>query len=206
MCAAIQLKPCCCASLSQRAKQIRSSANGGEQLTERMETFSLMSRIHESLTVEHIERSMHVHRGELTHVVRYARLLRDEIDRISDFIQFNTSAVCPACEKVCCINKHGYYDHEDLIYVFALGLERPVYGEGMDDTAPCQFLSRHGCSKERSVRPFRCNWYFCDTLLAHMERGPAKPYREFISRFQGIIETRRKMIDEFSEIARFPAD
>jgi len=149
---------------------------------------------------------MHAHRGEMIRVKHYARVLRDEIDGVSDFIQLNTSVVCPACEKVCCINKHGYYDHEDLIYVFALGLEHPVYREGVHDTAPCQFLSEHGCSKERSARPFRCNWYFCDALLVHMEQGPAQPYREFISRFQGIIETRQKMMDEFSRIARFPAD
>jgi hypothetical protein len=142
----------------------------------------------------------------MLHVEHYARMLKEEMDRISGFIQLNTSEVCPACVKVCCINKHGYYDYEDLIYVVALGLEPPVYGENIHDTAPCQFLSAHGCSKERSARPFRCNWYFCDALLAHMEQGPAKPYREFISRFQGIIGTRQKMIDEFSRIARFPAD
>jgi hypothetical protein len=161
---------------------------------------------HRGETSQHIERMIDVHRGELIHVVQYARMLKEEIDGISGFIQLNTSVVCPACEKVCCINKHGYYDHEDLIYVFSLGQERPVYGKGIDDTAPCQFLSERGCSRERSVRPFRCNWYFCDTLLGHMEKGPAKPYREFISRFQGIIETRRKMMDEFSLITRFRAD
>jgi len=161
---------------------------------------------HEALTVEHIERMMQLYRGELIHVVQHARMLKEEIDGISSFIQLNTSVVCPACEKVCCVNKHGYYDHEDLIYVFALGLKGPVYGAGIHDTAPCQFLSERGCSRERSARPFRCNWYFCNTLLTHMEQGPAKPYREFITRFQGIIETRGKMIDEFSAITRFRAD
>ena len=167
---------------------------------------SLHDEEHRGGTREHIEQVMNVHRGELTHVVCYAHKIKEGIDRISDFIQLNTSAVCPSCEKVCCINRHGYHDHQDLIYLFALGLERPAYGEGIQDTAPCQFLSRLGCRKERSARPFRCNWYFCDTLLAHMEQGPAKPYREFISRFQGIIETRRKMMDEFSAITRFLAD
>ena len=149
---------------------------------------------------------MNVRRDALVHVVQYARVLKEEIERVSHFIQLNTSAVCPACEKVCCINKHGYYDDEDLIYIFALGLKCPVYGEGIRDTAPCQFLSKDGCSKERSARPFRCNWYFCDALLAHMEQGPAKPYRDFISRFQGIIETRRRMIEEFTAVTGFPAE
>lgn len=158
---------------------------------------SLCKGAHRGETSRHFEQMMHVHRGELIPVVHYAKVLRDEIDSVSDFIQLNTSEVCPACEKVCCINRHGRYDHGDIIYVSALGLEHPVYEEGIQDTAPCQFLSGHGCSRERSARPFRCNWYFCDALLAHMEEGPAKPYREFISRFQGIIETRRKMMEEF---------
>jgi len=168
--------------------------------------FSSCNGEHRSETSEYIEQVMNVRRGELIHVVHYAHMIKEEIERVSGFIQQNTSVVCPSCEKVCCINKHGYYDHQDLIYVFALGLERPVYGEGIHDTAPCQFLSGLGCRKERSARPFRCNWYFCDVLLAYMEHGPAKPYREFITRFQEVIETRRKMIDEFSVITRFQVD
>jgi hypothetical protein len=168
--------------------------------------FSSYMRERRKEIAEHIQHIMDVRRGELLRVAHYARLLKEETERVNGFIQFNTLAVCPACEKVCCINRHGYYDHQDLIYVSALGLQRPVYGEGINDTDPCQFLSEHGCSRERSERPFRCNWYFCDILLAHMEQGPAKPYREFIGHFQGIIETRRKMIEEFSEITRFRAD
>jgi hypothetical protein len=168
------------------------------------QNFSSYRREDQGEISEHIAQALHVYRDELIDVVRHAHRIKHEIDKLSGFIQRNSSVVCPACEKVCCINKHGYYDHEDLIYSLALGLERPVHGEGIQDTAPCQFLSRHGCSRERSARPFRCNWYFCDALLTHMEQGPAKPYREFINRFQGIIETRRKMIEEFSEITRFP--
>lgn len=166
----------------------------------------LYMREHRGETIELIEQAMNVRRGELSRVAHYAHVLKEEMDGISDFIQLNTSVVCPACQKVCCINKHGYYDGQDLIYISALGLERPVYGEGIADTAPCQFLSGHGCSRERWARPFRCNWYFCDALLAHMEQGPPKPYREFISRFQGIIETRRKMTEEVSLMTGSLAD
>lgn len=155
---------------------------------------------------EQIAKAMRVHRGELTHVARYAHMIKEGMDRISDFIQRNTSEVCPSCEKVCCINRHGSYDHQDLIYLFALGLDRPAQRVGIDDTAPCRFLSERGCTRERWVRPFRCTWYFCNALLSHMEQGPAKPYREFISRFQGLVETRRKMRDEFSRITGFRAD
>ncbi len=126
-----------------------------------------------------------------------ARQLKLALDACSPYIQQMTSEVCPACEKVCCINRHGYYDDNDLIYVRALGLETPYYREGINDTDPCQFLSPYGCTRERSVRPFRCNWYFCNALIEHMEEGPARPYREFISGLQRVVELRDKMLKEF---------
>ncbi len=125
---------------------------------------------------------------------KLAHQLKLAIDGVSPFIQQITSAVCPTCEKVCCIDRHGHYDDKDLIYVRALGLEKPSYKEGVIDTDPCQFLSEYGCTLERYVRPFRCNWYFCGALLEYMAHGPSRPYREFIGRFQEVIELREKML------------
>lgn len=126
-----------------------------------------------------------------------ALLLKDTINAMDGFIQQHTSEVCPRCQKVCCINRHGYYDYEDLVYIYALGLRPPEYREGIEDAASCQFISRCGCTIERALRPFRCNWYFCDELIHSMEEGPAKPYREFISRFQKAVESKQALLDKF---------
>jgi hypothetical protein len=136
----------------------------------------------------------------LSSVITKAHEIKKKTDIMDSFIQKNTSEVCPDCKKVCCINKHGYYDYEDLIYIFALGLKPPFYKTDIDDTAPCQFLSDSGCTIERSSRPFRCNWYFCNDLIAHISNGPAKPYREFSSRFQEIQSLRREMLSDFFRI------
>ncbi len=138
-----------------------------------------------------------VHNRELTSVREYSGEIRKRISDLDFFIQNNTSEVCPLCESVCCINRHGYYDYHDLIYIFATGTEQPVYKEGVKDTQPCQFFSKTGCTIERWRRPFRCNWYFCDSLLRHMENGPAKPYRDFIHIFQDIIDIKRAMLEEY---------
>lgn len=130
-----------------------------------------------------------------------ALAVKKGIDAIDAFIQINTSEACPDCEKVCCMNKHGYYDHEDLIYIYALGLKPTAYKDKFRDSDPCQFISSQGCTIARAVRPFRCNWYFCTKLLNHIENGPAKPYREFISRFDKTITARKEMLDEFFRIA-----
>jgi hypothetical protein len=138
------------------------------------------------------------YRRELGTVMEYAGELRERIDAVSPFIQENTALVCPSCSTVCCKNVHGYYDVHDLIYIYALGSGLPRYGQGLSDGDPCQFLSPGGCRLGRSARPFRCNWYFCHGLTREMENGPARPYRQFVSRFQEAVDLRRQMLDEFS--------
>jgi hypothetical protein len=86
------------------------------------------------------------HKSDRSEMNRLAMALKGQIDAVDHFIQLNTAQVCPDCQKVCCINRHGYYDYQDLIYITALGLTPPLYGEGIVDTAPCQFLSEYGCA------------------------------------------------------------
>ena len=138
--------------------------------------------------------------GDLMGTRRMALALRSKIYGVDLFIQENTAQVCPDCRTVCCINKHGYYDHQDLIYISALGLLMPMYREGVEDTAPCQFLSETGCRIERSIRPFRCNWHFCSELITFMNSGPAKPLREFNNRFRELQAMRQEMADQFFQL------
>ena len=49
-------------------------------------------------------------------VRKIARRIRIGIEEIDPFVQQATRSVCPKCRDVCCINKHGYYDFEDLVY------------------------------------------------------------------------------------------
>jgi hypothetical protein len=126
-----------------------------------------------------------------------AMLLKDAIETIAVFMQSHTAKVCPHCCNVCCINRHSYYDYEDLIYIQALGLKPPARKENICDTDCCQFLSAAGCTIERALRPFRCNWYFCSPLLKSMEDGAAKPYRQFIKEFQKVIELKKTVVGTF---------
>jgi len=145
-------------------------------------------------------RNLFSHNNDLDEIRRLAVALRRDIDAVDHFIQQNTAQVCPDCQKVCCINRHGYYDYQDLIYITALGNAPPLYGEGIVDTAPCQFLSKYGCAIERSIRPFRCNWHFCTDLIAFMSSGPAKPLRAFNLQFRELQLLRQEMTDFFFDI------
>jgi hypothetical protein len=137
------------------------------------------------------------HRQELAEIGDTAMELKNMIDSVDRYIQENTSRVCPDCRKVCCINRHGYYDYLDLIYVTLLGLTPPNYGDNIEDTAPCQFLSSAGCRIQRSLRPFRCNWHFCSELIVFMNAGPARNLREFNNSFRELQALRREMAEQF---------
>jgi epoxyqueuosine reductase QueG len=134
---------------------------------------------------------------KLNNVIILAQKTKALIDKIDPFIQNYTSIVCPQCKDVCCINRHSRYDFDDLLYIHALQVEELVFLQGIDDNAPCQFLSSKGCTIERFRRPFRCNWYFCDSLLKAMINGPARPYRSFINLMNEIVQSRKGMIDKF---------
>ena len=128
--------------------------------------------------------------------------LSEMIEALSPFIQQHTDAVCTACQKVCCINRHSYHDHEDIVYILALGEKLPPYKDGIDDKEPCRFLGNGGCTISRSQRPYRCNWFFCTPLLEHIKNISAPRYRKFIASLEQITRKRENLMNEFAEIVK----
>lgn len=114
---------------------------------------------------------------------------------VSPFIEKHTSIVCPTCKNVCCINKHGDYDDNDLIFMEALGIKVPPYSTDRKDTDPCRFLKEQGCSLERWERPYRCTFFFCDPLLKSLESDDAKLFRTFMEFFQYLVSVRQKLLE-----------
>jgi hypothetical protein len=145
------------------------------------------------------ENTFAVHKDDFHNVLNLAKKIREGLARMNPFIQQANQSVCPRCKDVCCISKHGYYTHEDLIYLFALGLQPPHVSFGRHDSAPCQYLLENGCSIERMRRPSHCNWYFCDSLLDYMEPQPA--YRDFDETLRDVAELWIEMVEEFRRIS-----
>lgn len=137
---------------------------------------------------------------EFNGVTLLAEQIRDGLQRIDPLIQQATQNICPRCKEICCISKHGFYTYEDLIYLFALGLNPPPVSFGADDRDPCQYLRQNGCSLERWKRPSGCTWYFCDTLLDYIETQPA--YRDFDEVLRDVAELWMKMVEEFGKIRK----
>jgi hypothetical protein len=145
---------------------------------------------------ESIEEFFQSHREDLGRVMDIAQEVREWIRAVDPFMQQHTSVICPHCRKVCCINRHAYYNHDDLIYIYALGL-KPYEHECREDTEPCQFLSGKGCKLDRTVRPSGCNWYFCDSLFLSMEKTSGKAYVEFDDSLQKLADLWVELITEF---------
>lgn len=136
--------------------------------------------------------------NELQEIKEIARKIKEGIEKISPFIQQCTEIVCPACKNICCSNKHGYYNREDLVYIHAVGLKPPEFEFGRKNSDPCQFLSVKGCTLERSVRPSGCNWYFCESLLDYMEKRP--DYQEFDDSLSDVATLWMELMREITKI------
>lgn len=147
-----------------------------------------------------IEEIFHEQEHKLQRVRELAQMVKEGIEKISPFIQQGTEAVCPNCMEVCCVNKHSYYNYEDLVYINALGLKPPDYDFERKDSTPCRFLSERGCILDRSVRPSGCNWYFCGLLFDHIESRPEYP--KFDDDLRDIAELWLELMEEFARVVK----
>ncbi len=153
-----------------------------------------------NLMARNMEELFYKEGHKLQRVKELAQRIKEGLEKISPFIQRSTEIVCPRCVNVCCINKHGYYNYEDLVYINALGLRPPDYDCEKRDSTPCQFLSEKGCVMDRSVRPSGCNWYFCESLFDYMEGRPE--YATFDNDLRYIADLWMELMDEFNRVVK----
>ncbi len=106
--------------------------------------------------------------------------IKDTFDTVSPFIEKHTALVCPECNHLCCKDKHGRHDEDDIRFLNALDESIPLDQPDRDESGPCRYMSDTGCSIGRYLRPFRCTHFFCDPLLKSLENDNAKLYRPTI--------------------------
>jgi len=147
-------------------------------------------------TAELIEKTFENNSDDLAGVVSLSKKIRSLIQIIDPFIQQSTLEVCPACTKNCCINRHAYYNCDDFIYLFAVGIKPQEFDEEFDEE-PCRFWSPRGCALERIERPSGCNWYFCSPLYDAMIKAPEREYKDFSDHFDELCVLWMEMVSEF---------
>ena len=119
--------------------------------------------------------------------------MQEAYDEVSPFIELHTSRVCPTCQKVCCIDRHGTHEKEDIAFIEGLGETPPPEQPLSEDTLPCRQLNERGCKLRRWERPYRCTWYFCQALLDTMPDDNRKEYRKFITKLQRLQGLRNEV-------------
>ena len=106
----------------------------------------------------------------------------------SPLIEEYTADVCPDCIDVCCRQKHGLYQERDIRYLRALEVAVPPRDTARPLEGPCEAMGPKGCTLPRWLRPFKCTWYFCEPLLAALNRGPQKKARQIAAVMQEMID------------------
>lgn len=150
-----------------------------------------------SRIISSLGQTFSVQDGNLGRVRELAREVAGLVLAMAASQQDACAAVCPDCTSVCCINRHAYHEHEDIVYLAALGEGMPSYSGGIPLVEPCQFLGECGCAVSRHLRPHRCNAYFCTPMLEYLENGPAPVYRQFIHDLERINRKREELLEEF---------
>lgn len=154
------------------------------------------------MLISSLNRIFAIDSPELSEVRRLAAEVAELVLAMGKAQQEACAAVCPACTSVCCINRHAFHEHEDIVCLSALGADMPVYNVALADTAPCQFLGKCGCTVGRHLRPHRCNAYFCSPLLEYLGSRPASEYRKFIRDLEQITRKREELLEEFYRKSR----
>ena len=116
--------------------------------------------------------------------------IRQILTDLSPLVEEYTARVCPDCRDVCCKQRHGIMDEQDMRFRSALGAPLPSYEPERPLDGPCQFMGAQGCMNQRWLRPWRCTSYFCNALLDAMNSGPQKRARQISALIQEIVDIR----------------
>jgi len=118
-----------------------------------------------------------------------AKKLKQLLIESSPLIEEYTADVCPNCTDVCCRQRHGLYREGDIHYLKTLGVAPPARDAAKPLDGSCESMGPVGCTLPRWLRPFKCTWYFCEPLLAALDRGPQKKARQIAHMMQEMIDT-----------------
>lgn len=132
---------------------------------------------------------------QITDKREIASEMKDTLDTLSPFIEKHTAVVCPECAEVCCADRHGRYDSDDLAFLRLLGIATTPYWQERDPAGSCRHMTESGCSLQRWLRPYRCTFYFCDSLLKSLEQDNSKLYRAFIEYLRHLLYLRQRLAD-----------
>ena len=87
-------------------------------------------------------------------IIHRYNLAGDLFDELAD-------TTCKVCRRPCCLDARVWLDFKDLLLIHLAGLPRPPGQLRGNWWGRCRYLTSHGCTLPRTVRPWVCIWYIC---------------------------------------------
>ncbi len=128
-----------------------------------------------------------------TQLSKLGNQYRQVFDQIDPLIQDLTTKSCPYCGVVCCAQKFGLPNSNDLVAFLAMNVNGHIYDFQKDPSSMCQFMGERGCILPRYQRPFRCTFYFCDPLLIQIDLLPADEHQTLVKGLKKLESLRQEM-------------
>jgi len=113
-----------------------------------------------------LKRLLHFHRPVLGKATVLAGEIRNEIKRLSTFMEALRRRTCRFCPTPCCIANTVWIDFRDLLMLHLLDEPLPAQQAITQPGEACPFLGGHGCRLPWVLRPWMCLKYICPNQLA----------------------------------------
>lgn len=108
------------------------------------------------------------------------------IQRIDPLMTAYCLQTCPSCSDPCCRGQDIYYNQADVLYLTALGDPVPPGQTRSSLHDPCRYLGPNGCVLPRTVRPYVCAWYLCESHMDLFSDEPAGIQRSVVDTLRAI--------------------
>ncbi len=99
--------------------------------------------------------------ADLDEAVAIAGRIVHRYDRAGDLFDELAGASCAVCPQPCCRDARVWLDFKDLLLIHLGGLSPPSGQLRVGWWGRCRYLTSHGCTLLRAVRPWVCTWYIC---------------------------------------------
>jgi hypothetical protein len=108
-----------------------------------------------------LKRTIAATAADLDAAVAIAGRIVHRYDLAGDLFDELAGIACAVCRRPCCRDARVWLDFKDLLLIHLGGQPLPPGQLRRDWWEGCRYLTSHGCTLPRAVRPWVCTWYIC---------------------------------------------
>ncbi len=123
--------------------------------------------------------------------------VRKNIELLGPMLDRLCASTCPWCPEPCCVSAVVWLDFSDLLFLHLAGVPVPPAQLRPRTSAPCRFLSPHGCVLPRLARPWVCTWYLCPTQKRRLRQWAPLTQEALLSAQDRVTRARHHLPQAF---------